>query len=270
MKKILAVSLLVAIPFAFFPVGMISSQDITNPLEGKIIALDAGHGGDELGATYPANTGEAADIYEKDVNLAVVYTLKEKLEAGGACVVLTRVCDETISWRKERVDIAKEKCKSECGGDCNVLVSNHHNGSTDSNYDGLLVIYNEKQDLPLATALHDALWTGIEHNPNGFIDEGLDKGGYGMTVYGHLVSALTEAYYITNDWEAEQYLLGTSSMICDNDGDLINDYPALIGDRITEEANALYQGLVDYFSSEDSGNGGGGGNKPDVPPGKNK
>jgi len=118
------------------------------------------------------------------------------------------------------------------------------NGSTDLNYDGLLVIYNEKQDKPLAIALHDALWDGLTKppEPNVYIDEGLDHGGYGMTVYGHLVSALTEAYYITNDWEAEQYLNGTSTRVCDNKS-------VLIGNRINQEADALYQGLFNYFSA---------------------
>jgi len=265
MKKILAASLLLIFPFTFIPVSSISVEAENPPLDGKIIALDAGHGGTELGATYPANTGKNAEIYEKDVNLAAVYALKERIEASSsACVVLTRVCDETIGSRKERVNIAKEKCKSECQSECDVLVSVHHNGSTSSTYDGTMVIYNEKQDIPLAEALLNVLWPLTGNN------EGLDHGGYGMTVYGHLVSAITEAYYITNDWEAEQYFNGTSTTICDNNGDLINDYPVLMGDRTNDEANALYQGLVDYFSLGDGGNGGGGGNKPDVPPGKNK
>lgn len=245
--------------------GILVFAQTDNPLSGKIIALDAGHGGDELGAQYPANSGLDGDIFEKDVNLAVAYALKEKLEGAGANVVFTRVCDKTISSRKERVDRAVEQCKKIAGRKCDALVSIHHNGSIDSSYDGLLVIYNEKKDLALATALHDALWTGLTHNPNGYVDEGLDKGGYGMTVYGNLVSAITEAYYITNDWEAEQYLKGTATMVCDNDGDGTHDYPVLIGDRITEEADTLYQGLVDYFSGSSGDNGENGGGK--CPPG---
>ena len=215
--------------------GLVFAQ---NPLEGKIIALDAGHGGTELGATYPANSGEAGQIKEKDVNLAVVYALKQKLEdpSVGATVVLTRECDETISSRKSRVDMAIEKCKSVYGRKCDVLVSVHHNGSISSNYDGTMVIYNEKQDIPLAKALLETLW------PLTGINEGLDHGGYGMTVYGHLVSALTEAYYITNSWEAQQYLNGASTQVCD-------EKSVLIGDRINQEADALYLGLNNYFSN---------------------
>ncbi|MDP3093878.1 MAG: N-acetylmuramoyl-L-alanine amidase [bacterium] len=232
--------------------GMISAQ---TSLQGKIIALDAGHGGDEVGAQYPANSGTSATIYEKDVNLAVVYALKAKLEGAGAIVVLTRKCDETISSRKSRVDMAIEECKS-LGRKCDALVSVHHNGSTNSTDDGLLVIYNERQDKPLAIALHDALWTGLTKppEPNVYKDEGLDNGGYGMTVYGHLVSALTEAYYITNDWEAQQYLNGTSTQVCSNsDG---SAKFVLNGDRVNQEADALYIGLINYFNASPTKPGG--------------
>ena len=228
------------------------------PLHGKIIALDAGHGGTEVGAQYPAISGTAAEFFEKDLNLAVVYALKAKLEVeGGAQVVLTRVVDETISSRRARVGIAIEKCKALAGRKCDALVSVHHNGSTDPAYDGLLVIYNEKQDLPLATAVHDALRLGLCYpDPSlttactstykyRFVDEGLRNGGYGMTVFGNLVSILTEAYYITNDWEAAQYRSGTPTNICDSSG---NCRQVLQGARTGAEATATYTGLVNYFS----------------------
>jgi len=246
MKKIIIISLLIILPFAFFSAGAIFGDEGVNSFQGKIIALDAGHGGDELGATN--DIGEVV-VYEKDVNLAVVYTLEEKLKADGACVVLTRVCDETISSRKERVAIAKEKCESECGGGCDVLVSVHHNGSIEPEHNGTSVYITQKKDKKLGQALLDALIPLTNNN------EGLHQTGMGMTVFGGLVSALTEAYYITNDGEAEQYLDGTSTEVC-------SGYPVLIGNRINQETDALYQGLFDYFNLEDDGN--------KCPPGKAK
>jgi len=193
-----------------------------NVVTGKLIALDAGHGGAEQGA-YNATY----DVYEKDVNLDVVLVLKEKLKADGADVVLTREGDETMDSRKSRVDLAIEKCNALYGRKCDILVSVHHNGNFSPTHDGTLVIYNEKKDIPLARALHDALIAGLDLD-----DEGYLHGGYGMTVYGNLVSALTEAYYITNDVEAEAWKAGT---------------------RTPQEANALYNGLISYFSAKPGG-----------------
>lgn len=127
--------------------GLVTANEIygqkkdntVNSLEGKIIALDAGHGGDDLGAQYPANCATDNNIpcrvYEKNVNLAVVNELKNILKANGAEVVLTREGDETIISRRDRVAIAEQKC-SIIGGECDALVSVHHNGSTDPTHDG--------------------------------------------------------------------------------------------------------------------------------------
>lgn len=250
MRKEVKISLTISILLSLLSLdltGVITAQT-ANPLEEKLIALDAGHGGTSLGATYPPNSGESGLVYEKDVNLAVVHVLKSRLEQAGAKVVLSRMCDETISFNKERVDSAVEKCKQidsnndgqPDGKKCDVLVSVHHNGNADTNYNGTLVIYNEKQDVPLAKALLEAL------APLSGVNEGLERGGYGMTVYDHLVSALTEAYYITNSDEAYNYLTGTSTVFCQNNG---QDYPVFIGERVNQEAQALYDGLVNYFNN---------------------
>jgi len=56
-------------------------------LEGKVIALDAGHGGHDVGA---ANANPANLLNESDMNISVVNLLKQQLEADGAKVVMTR------------------------------------------------------------------------------------------------------------------------------------------------------------------------------------
>ncbi|MEK7148556.1 MAG: N-acetylmuramoyl-L-alanine amidase [Patescibacteria group bacterium] len=196
------------------------------PFDGTLIALDAGHGGTETGAVNTAYT-----VAEKDVNLAVVLALKSKLETAGAKVVLTREGDETIASRKDRVQIAIDKCQLAAGRKCDILVSIHHNGSSDASHDGTLVIYNEKQDIPLAKALHDALVPLTNQ------DEGYLSGGYGITVYNHLISALTEAYYITNDVEAEQYRYNQVT-------------------QVGKEVGAQFAGLESYFTNKTSTKGG--------------
>jgi N-acetylmuramoyl-L-alanine amidase len=225
MKQFTAVfvlALLVALP----------ASAATNPLEGKIIALDSGHGGvgEGVGAVNVA-TG----VTEADVNWEVTHALEAALSGQGARVVVAA----RLATRKDRVNDAIAKCAAldlnsdgvADGKKCDVLVSVHHNGSSDPSHDGTLVIYNEKQDIPLATALHDSLLAGL-----GLTNEGYLSGGYGVTVYGHLVSALTEAYYITNDEEAAAWLAGT---------------------RTPQEVAADVAGLTAYFAAQSSGGKGG-------------
>ena len=210
--------------FALLLVGGSLVFAVTNPLEGKVIALDAGHGNGETGAV-----NKKYGATEADVNWDVVVALESKLTAQGAKVVIA----ERLSTRRDRVADAVDKCQTLYGRKCDALVSIHHNGNDDPGHDGTLVIYNEKQDIPLAQKLHDALL------PLTGIDEGYLHGGYGMTVYKNLVSVITEAYYITNDEKAARYLNDLNA-----DG---------ISNLVIEEADAQVAGLADYFASQSSG-----------------
>jgi N-acetylmuramoyl-L-alanine amidase len=69
-------------------------------LAGRIITVDAGHGG-----TDPGTIGNGAN--EKDIVLSVAKKLKQKLEAAGAKVIMTRESD-TYPTLEERVNIAKQ------------------------------------------------------------------------------------------------------------------------------------------------------------------
>ncbi len=64
------------------------------PLDGKRIVLDAGHGGIDPGAL--GAFGAESHKNEADINLAIVLSLKEKLAALGAEVILTRDSDVTL------------------------------------------------------------------------------------------------------------------------------------------------------------------------------
>lgn len=63
----------------------------TTPLTGKVIALDAGHGGADGGAV------SRAGVIEKDINLAIVLYLRDYLQQAGALVVLTREGDYDLA-----------------------------------------------------------------------------------------------------------------------------------------------------------------------------
>ena len=226
MKKFTFLS--VALALALATGNFVAVAEI-NPLAGKIIALDAGHGNGETGAV-----NQKYGVIEAEVNWDVVQALKTKLETSYDAHV---VVAERFSTRRDRVNDAVAKCAAvDVTGDgvadnkkCDVLVSVHHNGSTEPTHDGTLTIYTQNSDKPLAKALHDSLL------PLTNKDEGMINGGYGMTVYKNLVSTITEAYYITNDDEARLWLSGTKTPL---------------------EVDAQIAGLTNYFASQTGGKGG--------------
>lgn len=246
MKKT-SIIIALAIPLLWAPAFAAST------LTGKIIALDAGHGNGAAGAV-----NEKYAVEEADVNWNVVQALKEKLEAPeiGAHVVVA----DRLSSRKDRVNDAIAKCAAlDFNGDnigdgrkCDALISVHHNGSIDSSHDGTLTIYNEKKDKPLAEKMLAAL------TPLTGKSEGLENGGYGITVYGNLVSALTEAYYITNDCEAELYLysIGDPRITDLTQSQSCKDAGYILENRIDREAQLQIDGLSNYFGSQTGGRGG--------------
>ncbi len=74
-------------------------SDGEKPLEGKVIVLDAGHGGSDPGAL-----GFLNGFHEKNLNLGITLSLQKKLEEMGAKVVLSRSDDTTVSLY-ERMDL---------------------------------------------------------------------------------------------------------------------------------------------------------------------
>lgn len=66
-------------------------SDWTSPLSGRIIAIDAGHGGPDGGASSKSG------IVEKDINLAIAKFLRDYLQEAGAIVYMTRESDTDLA-----------------------------------------------------------------------------------------------------------------------------------------------------------------------------
>ena len=71
-------------------------------LKGKIITIDAGHGGNDPGAIGP--TG----VMEKKVTLRVALALQELLQEEGASVYMTRTTDTEVSPKKAKASDVEE------------------------------------------------------------------------------------------------------------------------------------------------------------------
>ena len=74
---------------SFFIVGVLDIK-ASNPVKGKTVVIDPGHGGLDPGTVYK-------DIYEKDLNLNISLLLKKELEKKGVTVIMTRLGDYDIS-----------------------------------------------------------------------------------------------------------------------------------------------------------------------------
>ena len=107
------------------------------PLVGKIIYLDAGHGGIDQGAVYK-------DIEEKDINLSIVLKLRDALEKRGAVVYLTRDSDFDLANKN-----AKMRKRSDLGNraylinksDASLYISIHLNSYPSNKWSGAQVFY---------------------------------------------------------------------------------------------------------------------------------
>lgn len=130
------------------------------PLVGKVIYLDAGHGGVDAGANYK-------EILEKDINLSIVKILASKLENLGATVYLTRYDDYDLSnigvkYRKKSDLYNRAKIINESEAD--IYISIHLNSTTSSVWSGAQVFYDDvcDENLILAQSIKKALKTDRE------------------------------------------------------------------------------------------------------------
>lgn len=105
--------------------------DINKPfasasVEGKLIAIDPGHGGPDPGAVGPTKATE------KRANLAIATILKRELEHAGAKVVMTREGDTAVATggsKSGELDARVEKTKA-AGADLFLSVHNNATGSS--------------------------------------------------------------------------------------------------------------------------------------------
>lgn len=122
------------------------------PLVGKVIVVDAGHGGLDPGSTYK-------DIYEKDIALNISKYLEMYLSKIGATVIMTRNSDSDLSGgvknhRKKadfdkRISIINQK-------NIDMYLSIHLNYLSDTRYFGPQIFYN-KDNKELALSIQSYL-----------------------------------------------------------------------------------------------------------------
>lgn len=190
-----------------------------------VIVLDAGHGGMDPGKVGINN------VLEKDVNLAIVYKLKEILENKGYTVVLTRTDDKDLSSENatnhkmedlvNRVDIMKSN-------HANLVISIHQNSFPNESCYGPQVFYygSSAESERLATELQNALDQTLEVSESRGIKCNND-------------------YYIFKNSPAPIVIVECGFLSNSQEADLLNDemYQSKL-------ARAIYEGIGNYLSSQ--------------------
>lgn len=165
-------------------------------LEGRIVVIDAGHGGTDPGAIYPAGS-QKPTIREKDVTLAIALKVQKSLEAQGVKVIMTRKGD-TYPTLQERVEIANAS-----GAD--LFVSIHCNSMTDRDeIDGAQVYYFGSSDFgkSFAQIVYDKI---IEYTS--MTERGIQDGSTLYVIKNTTMPAiLTEGGFVSNAGD-RKYLL---------------------------------------------------------------
>ncbi len=127
-------------------------------IQGKVIVVDAGHGGRDSGARG------VGGIEEKDITLAVALKLARYLQQGGAVVVMTRTADTDLATERDRA--MKQRHLGDLRGRLNVVrrqrvdafVSIHCNSAPSPDWRGAQVLYlkTNPHAKQLATVMQEA------------------------------------------------------------------------------------------------------------------
>ncbi|MBQ7125797.1 N-acetylmuramoyl-L-alanine amidase, partial [bacterium] len=182
------------------------------PLSGLKIAIDAGHGGNEIG------TIGCLGHKEKDVNLQVANILQDKLVTKGAKVQNLRVDDYDLSLT-DRVEMAQYL-------NPDIFVSIHHNAPPDSaafkHKSGSSVFYFYHQAKPLAKAIQKRLTQDL-----GMKDDTVKAQSFAVVRNTNSIAVLVEIGYMTDP----------------------EDNSKIIDQKFQEKAaDAIIHGLEDYLN----------------------
>jgi len=218
MKRYKLLILVMFFLFSFFISDVYADVNDLSLL-GKVIYLDAGHGGVDAGA-------ETNNLKEKDINLVLVKKLEKVLIGKGAIVYLTRDGDYDLSKttiNRKRSDLYN-RAKMINDSDADIYISIHLNSTTDSRWRGLQVFYNSvnSKNKVLADALTEVLKSNLSN-----VREVKKENSYYMYKKITVPGILIEAGFISNA----------------NDNYLLRD--SLYQDKLV---NNIVLGIINYFN----------------------
>lgn len=198
----------------------------TTPLSGKIILLDAGHGGYDGGAVSQSG------IVEKIINLNICFFLRDYLQQSGAIVKITRESDKDLASNnthklsERKTEDLKKRASMISESKADVFISIHLNSMSSNKWKGAQTFFtlNNKDNRILASLIQEEFIKNLENTNR--VSKTIDTTIY-LLKMSKIPSVLIEAGFLSNETEAEQL----SSV----------NYQKKI-------ANAVYQGILSYFT----------------------
>jgi N-acetylmuramoyl-L-alanine amidase len=196
------------------------------PLAGKIIVLDAGHGGPDGGA-------EGGDIVEKDISLSITKKLRDYLQQAGALVIMTREEDmdlanhDTKGLSRRKAEDLKRRAKLVEDSDADMFISVHLNAIPSEKWRGAQTFYHPKSDKnkKLAAFIQDSLREQLENTDR----QAKSIGQIYLLKKVEVPAALVEVGFLSN--HAERGLLQTKK------------YQKKV-------AESIYHGIMRYYTKE--------------------
>lgn len=178
------------------------TENTTEPVPGgKLVVLDAGHGGSDPGATYGKD--------EKWYNLDITLRLEKLLKAKGVNVKLTRSTDVFIGL-DERAEMANE-------WDADVFISIHHNALKKALHGTMTFFYTGSyKGKEYATIIHNDLLKNLGSN-----DLGVKSANFVVLKKTKMPAVLVEIGCLTNDQElaklnTEEYRQKAAESLCES------------------------------------------------------
>lgn len=186
-----------------------------NPLQNRMIVLDPGHGGKDVGTL-------SGNIYEKTITLKVGTLVKQKLEAAGAKVMMTRTGD-TYPSLQDRVDFTNTNFGE-------IFVSIHVNSAGNTSAQGTETYYAVttgdmyQEDMDLAKFVNDQIVNNLNMK-----NRGIKEQKYYVIANMSIPSILVELGFLSNS----------------------EDRNKLTDDQYIElYAESIYKGILEYYTKK--------------------
>lgn len=194
------------------------SYKLTKGLKGKVICIDPGHGGTDVGAI-----GKISQ--EKNITLAISKKIADLLNDAGAKVIMTRTTDVDVY---APYDAAAEELQARCNianaAKADAFVSVHIDSFSSADARGVTAYYNSKtpHDYSLAKYIHNQNMQATE-----FPDRGTRTANFYVLLHTNMPAVLLELGFISNPTEER----------------------ALNSEKQQQNfAESIVKGLADYFN----------------------